>query len=60
MTSPLYSEITVVSLFLIKVSFVIPIVANLRYGCKIVLKIIGRKKLVAFICKQLANLSKCL
>ncbi len=58
MTGLVLLQITVVSLYLIKVSFVILDVANLKYGCKPTLKIVVRKTLAAFTCKQLASSSK--
>ncbi len=46
MTNPLSSQITASSLCLIRVFLVIPIIANIKYGCKHALKIIVKKTLI--------------
>jgi len=48
------SEITTASLCLTKVSFIIPALANLRYGCKPALNMLIKKTLVVFTYKQLS------
>jgi hypothetical protein len=48
-------EIIAPSLCLIRVSFVILVVANLLYGFKLALNMLVKKTLVAFTCNQLVN-----
>jgi hypothetical protein len=48
---PLSSQIIVASLCSIRLFLIIPIFANLRYVCKLVLKIVMRETSIAFACK---------
>ncbi len=50
-TDPLSSQITRASLCLIRVSLVIPIIANLRYACGPTLNMVVKKTSLIFTCK---------
>jgi hypothetical protein len=50
-TNPLPSQITATSLCLIKVFLVIHVIANIRYGYRLVLNMVVRKTSIVFTCK---------